>query len=99
MFGRNKEEHDSRLTAVLKRIQAAGVTLNKCEFAKTKLIFLGHIVDHQGIQADPEKTAVIKEMSRPEYVSGRFLGMIKQMGKFLCNLAQLTQPLWELEQE
>ena len=97
VFGKNKEEHDSRLTAVLKRIQAAGVTLNKekCEFAKTKLIFVGHIVDHQGIKADPEKTAAIKEMSRPENVNElrRFLGMINQMGKFLCNLAQLTPPL------
>ena len=62
MFGRNKEEYDSRLTAVLKRIQASGVTLNKekCEYTKNKLIFLGHIVDHRGIQADPDKTAAIK---------------------------------------
>ena len=48
-------------------------------------------MDHQGIQADTEKTTAIKEMSQPENVSElrRFLGMINQMGKFLCNVAQL----------
>ncbi|XP_011410333.1 PREDICTED: uncharacterized protein K02A2.6-like [Amphimedon queenslandica] len=37
IFGKNQKEHDSRLHAALKKIQAAGVTLNekKCEFNKS----------------------------------------------------------------
>ena len=58
VFGSIKNEHDSRLSAALKRIQEAGVTLNanKCEFGKTQLKFLGHTMDQDGIQADPDKT-------------------------------------------
>ena len=54
IYGTNREEHDSRLMATL---QAAGVTLNikKCEFRKTEMKFLGHIVSKEGIRADPEK--------------------------------------------
>ena len=37
-------------------------------------------------------------MNQPENVSElrRFLGMVNQMGKFIINLAELTQPLREL---
>ena len=100
VFGQTKEEHDLRLKAALERVQRAGVTLNKekCEFGKEKLTFLGHLVDSQGIQADPEKTKAVREMNQPENVSElrRFLGMVNQMGKFIINLAELTQPLREL---
>ena len=100
VFGQTKEEHDFRLKAALERVQRAGVTLNKekCEFGKEKLTFLGHLVDSQGIQADPEKTKAVREINQPENVSElrRFLGMVNQMGKFIINLAELTQPLREL---
>ena len=41
VFGRDQEEHDHRLNAVLGKIQAAGATLNrdKCEFSKTQPFF------------------------------------------------------------
>ena len=54
VFGRDKEEHNARLIAALNRIRDAGVTLNreKCEFEKGKLLFLGHVIDQHGVQAD-----------------------------------------------
>ena len=59
--------------------------------------FLGHVIDQTGIRADPEKTLAIQEMKPPTTVSElrRFLGMVNQLGKFIPNLAQLTQPLRE----
>ncbi len=61
VFGRDQAEHDTRLTAVLKQVESAGATLNpeKCEFSRKSLKFLGHIIDANGIRADPEKTAAI----------------------------------------
>eukprot|EP00731_Ephydatia_muelleri_P032552 Em0024g96a len=100
VFGRDKEEHNARLIAALNRIRDAGVTLNreKCEFEKGKLLFLGHVIDQHGIQADPEKTSAIEGLSSPSNITElrRFLGMANQMGKFSPNLAQVTQPLREL---
>eukprot|EP00731_Ephydatia_muelleri_P015748 Em0009g172a len=60
-------DNDIRLTAALDRIWNGGVTLNreKCEFEKNKLLFLGRVVDHQGIQADPEKTSAIQRLKSP----------------------------------
>ena len=100
VFGKDQEEHDSRIRAVLKRIESAGATLNpeKCEFSRTELKFLGHIIDGSGIRADPDKTSAIHLMKPPENVPElqRFMGMVNQLGKFSPNLATLTQPLREL---
>ena len=97
VFGSSKNEHNSRLSAALKRIQEAGVTLNadKCEFGKTQLKFLGHTVDQDGVRADPDKTSAIVAMSPPTNTSElrRFMGMVNQLGKFSPNLTNLSQPL------
>ena len=51
VFGRSAEEHDKRLRAVLRRLEAANVTLNadKYSFQRSSIQFLGHIVDSHGI--------------------------------------------------
>ena len=102
VYGKNQAEHDQRLKAVLSRIEHAGVTLNiqKCEFSKRQLTFLGHVIGPEGITADPEKTKATAGMRQPTSVPElrRFLGMVNQLGKFTPNLAELTQPLasfWE----
>ena len=78
----------------------AGVTLNseKCSFSQPKVKFLGHIVDKQGISADLEKTAAVREMRAPTNISElrQFLGMANQLGEFSRNLAELSQPLRDL---
>ena len=100
VFGKDEAEHKARLTAALKRIQAAGATLNaeKCEFAKGRLKFLGHIIDQTGIQADPEKISAITEMKAPTTITELrcFLGMVNQLGKFSQNIAEFSHPLRQL---
>ena len=63
----DKKEHDVRLRAALGQIREAGVTLNKdkCEFSKSKILFLGHIVGQNGIQVNSERTKPIDEMNPP----------------------------------
>ena len=62
------------------------------------MTFLGHVLDKDGISADPEKTLAISKMDRPNNVSElrRFMGMLNQLGKFSPNLASITQPLRQL---
>ena len=67
VFGKDEVEHDQRLEAALIRIEKAGMTVNlqKCEFSKNNITFLGHVIDANGIAADPEKTKAIVEISLP----------------------------------
>ena len=57
VFGTTQDQHDKRLTATLERIKAAGVSLNKtkCKFSVSDVKFLGHIINKDGIKADPDK--------------------------------------------
>ena len=100
VFGKDRAQHDARVTAALQRIESAGVTLNpeKCELGKTSLKFLGHLINESGIRADPAKTSSIREMRRPANVSElrRFMGMVNQLRKFTPNFAELTQLRREL---
>ena len=100
VFGPTEAEHDSRLTAVLQRLEREKVTLNadKCEFKKSEVRFLGHVVNKNGISPDPRKTKAVLEMESPQNLTElrRFMGMINQLGKFSPRLAELSQPLREL---
>ena len=97
VFGSNREEHDTRLVAVLQRLGKAGATLNreKCVFYKTSVKFLGHVLDQDGIHADPEKTSAISNMEQPQSVTDlrRFMGLVNQLGKFSPRIAEISQPL------
>ena len=60
VVGSPQQEHDEWLHSVLKRLQEAGVTLNKMfEFNKTYIVFLGHVVNAHGIKPEPSKTQAI----------------------------------------
>ena len=78
IFGASKEDHDRNLQAVLKRLEAAGATLNptKCEFHKSSIKILGHVIDKDGIRADPSKLQAIIQMEAPQSVTElrRFMG-------------------------
>nr|XP_023665577.1 uncharacterized protein K02A2.6-like [Paramormyrops kingsleyae] len=100
VYGQDETEHDKRLKDVLKRMESVGLKLNKekCMFKKTQLSFLGHIVDAQGVRADPEKVRAISELQDPNNVRElrRALGLINYMGKYIPNLATEGGPLYEL---
>ena len=68
VFGKSQDEHDTRLKAVLQRLEEAKVTLNgsKCEFNKSCVKFLGHIIDQNGTRADSAKTTSITKMPPPQ---------------------------------
>ena len=95
--GKDLREHDERLNQVLDRLSKANITLNegKCEFRKEEISCLGQIVGKNGVKLDPAKVSAVVSMEAPQNVSElrRFLGMVNQLGKFLPNLATVTEPL------
>ena len=102
VYGTTQAEHDKNLAAVLKRIEEAGITLNreKCSFSKSirSVKFLGHVIEASGIKPDPEKVKAIQDMPEPTNMSElrRFLGMINQMGRFTPSIAEKGKPLRDL---
>ena len=71
IYSKTLEEHVKRLEAVFKKLSKAGLKLkpSKCEFFKSEITYLGHIVSSEGIVTDPKKIKVIQLWLRPETVT------------------------------
>ncbi|XP_055526919.1 uncharacterized protein K02A2.6-like [Wyeomyia smithii] len=67
VWGRNLEEHDRRLKALMARLHEFGLMLNKekCVFAVPQLEFLGHELSSSGIRPTESKIAAIKSFRIP----------------------------------
>ncbi|CAB0028437.1 unnamed protein product [Trichogramma brassicae] len=90
-------EHLKWLEHVLKRINQAGLTINrdKSFFCRSEVKYLGVIVDKNGFRPDPDKIAPVTEMTAPKTLKQlrRFLGMASWYRKFLENFATIADPL------
>lgn len=95
--GKNTQEHQHNLFAVLQRIQDYGFTIRpeKCSFGQKQIRYLGHLLDKQGLRPDPEKIKSIKNMPAPKDITSvrSFMGAINYYGKFVHNMRNLRFPL------
>ena len=100
IFGKDREEHDRHMQAVLQRLSAADLKLNwsKCHLRQNRVKYLGHWLSAGGVMPDDEKLKAIQEMANPKSRSDirRFLGMATYLGKFIPRLSQITDPLRKL---
>jgi hypothetical protein len=100
IWGRTKHEHDERLKEVLARFEKAGFMFNpvKCEFGKSEVMFLGHLVNGECVQPDPAKVATINAFSRPTCVDDarRLLGVAMYVSKFIPRFSAKTAALCRL---
>lgn len=103
VFGDTPEQHDKNLVALLKKFESYGLTLNaeKCEFKKTKIKFLGHVIDDGKILPDPDKVKAVESLPSPTNRTElrRFMGMINYLMKFVPGLSSATEPLKSLLSE
>lgn len=77
--GATAEEHEERLTAVLRRIDDARLKLNlsKCNFRQSELSFLGHTVSAKGLQPGVSHVTAVSQAPPPTDLSKlrSFLGL------------------------
>jgi hypothetical protein len=67
IFGESFQEHNARLREVFDKLRQFNLKIepDKCEFLKTELSYLGHVVTRDGVKPDPEKVKAIKEFPIP----------------------------------
>ena len=103
IVGSTDAEHDARVRQVLQRLKQRGVQLkkDKCEFGQSKVTYLGHRVDHEGLKPTEDKVKAIREAPELRNVTElkAFLGLLNYYSHFLPNLSNTLQALYELLQK
>ena len=93
-------EHENELDYIFKKLNSEGlaISLQKCEFAKTNIEWLGFTITPNGIKKLITKTESITKFDNPRTLK-HFLGSVHHLTKFIPSLAKLSEPLRPLLKE
>ena len=100
IFTDNLEEHLEIIEKVLKALEEYNfkVEINKCEFLREEIKFLGHIINENGVQPDQEKIEAVQKFEVPvnKKQIRQFLGMSGFYRRFIKNYAEIAKVLSDL---
>lgn len=103
IHSKSDDDHLRQIDLVLKRLAAAGLTarIDKCEWFKSEVKFLGHVVSANGLSMDPEKVSAITEMPVPTKRKElrTFLGVVGFYRRFVKQMADIAKPLYDRVKE
>jgi hypothetical protein len=100
IYSKSYREHEEHVKIVVQEFKRVGLKLNekKCEFNKTSVNILGHVVTNGSLKMDNSRIQTIKSYKQPKTVKEMesFLGTINYCSKFIKNLSVLTAGLYRL---
>ena len=97
IVSRTAEEHIERLREVFQQFKGANL-INKCEFYRQHVPFLGPIVSQDGFQADPIETSAVRQYPVPKSVTENknFLGLCSCYRRYVRGFSAIARPLHQL---
>jgi hypothetical protein len=97
IYSQNEQEHEEHLGKVLQRLRDCQLyaKLSKCEFWISEILFLGHIINREGLDADPKKVTAILDWKAPNDVRGikSFIGMAGYYRRFIEGFSKIARPM------
>ena len=100
IFSQDESQHLEHLEIVFSRLWEAGLKMkrSKCDFFKSEIHYLGHLISPEGIIPLPNKLDSIKHMPVPNSAKEikRFLGLTGYYRKFVPRFADISRPLTTL---
>lgn len=90
-------EHLARLEKVFQRLRKANlkIQLDKTEFLRTEIAYLGHVITPEGVKPNPDKIKAILNYPLPTTATEikSFLGLLGYYRKFIKDFARITKPM------
>ena len=100
IFSQDESQHLEDLEIVFSHLREAGLKMkhSKCDFFKSEIHYLGHLILPEGISPLPNKLDSIKHMPVPNSAKEikQFLGLIGYYRKFVPRFADISRPLTTL---
>ncbi|GKF21924.1 putative reverse transcriptase domain-containing protein, partial [Tanacetum coccineum] len=103
IYSKTKEEHDVHLRLILELLKKEELyaKFSKCDFWLSKVQFLGHVIDSEGIHVDPAKIESIKDWESPKTPTEirQFLGPAGYYRRFIEGFSKISKPVTKLTQK
>jgi hypothetical protein len=100
IYASSLRDHELKLRNIFKRLSESNLKLqlNKCQFLRKEVLYLGHIISEQGVKPNPEKVKAIVEFPVPKNDKEvkSFLGLVGYYRRFIQNFSVITKPLTSL---
>ena len=100
IFSQDELQHLEHLEIVFSHLQEAGLKMkrSKCDFFKSEIHYLGHLISPEGISPLPNKLDSIKHMPVPNSAKEikQFLGLTGYYRKSVPRFADISRPLTTL---
>ena len=97
------ETHLQHMRILFQRLREADLKLkdSKCNYFKTHVQYLGHLVSGKGIKPLPEKLESVKKMPAPTTPKEikQFLGLVGYYRKFIPRFADIARPMTNLTKQ
>ncbi|GKC96398.1 putative reverse transcriptase domain-containing protein, partial [Tanacetum coccineum] len=103
IYSKTNEEHDAHLRLILELLKKEElyVKFSKCDFWLSKVQFLGHMIDREGIYVDPAKIESIKDWESPKtpIEIRQFLGLAGYYRRSIEGFSKIAKPMTKLTQK
>ncbi|GJS31551.1 putative reverse transcriptase domain-containing protein [Tanacetum coccineum] len=103
IYSKSRKEHEGNLKLILRLLKKEELYTKflKCEFWLSKIQFLGHVIDSEGIHVDPTKIESLKDWASPKTPTEirQFLGLAGYYRRFIEGFSKITRPMTKLTQK
>ncbi|GKD26125.1 putative reverse transcriptase domain-containing protein, partial [Tanacetum coccineum] len=103
IYSKSRKEHEGHLKLILRLLKKEDsyAKFSKCEFWLSKVQFLSHVIDSEGIHVDPTKIESIKDWASPKTPTEirQFLGLAGYYRRFIEGFLKIARPMTKLTQK